>query len=125
MRRQELKMVRNMRMIRPAGVLTLALLAAACGEKQNATPENQTAASGVPETSATNQVYSGSGTVKSIKSDQVAIAHGPISGIGWPAMTMTFTAPPDIVPKVKVGAKVDFSFRKEGSAYVLTSVKSQ
>lgn len=112
-----------MRMTRFAGVLTLALLAAACGEKQNAAPENQTAASGAPETAAADQVYSGTGKVQSITGDQVAIAHGPISGISWPAMTMTFTAPPDIAAGVKVGAQVDFSFRKSGSAYALTSVK--
>ena len=70
------------------------------------------------------QVYSGSGTVKSISGNQVAIAHGPITGIGWPAMTMTFTAPPGMTNGVKVGSKVDFSFRQNGSAYVLTSLKS-
>lgn len=112
-----------MRMIPTAGALTLALVLAACGEKQNPAPENQTGASAGPQTSETSQVYSGTGTVQSVSGDQVAIAHGPIQGIGWPAMTMTFTAPPDIAPNVKVGSKVDFSFRKEGSAYVLTSVK--
>ena len=114
-----------MRMIRLAGVLTLALVVAACGEKQNAAPENRTAAAGVPETAAANQVYSGTGTVKSISGDQVAIAHGPIAGIGWPAMTMTFTAPADIAQTVKAGAQVDFSFRKSGSAHGLTSVKAR
>jgi Cu(I)/Ag(I) efflux system protein CusF len=111
--------------IRPAGALALALLLAACGEKQNAAPENRTLATGAPESSASEKVYSGTGTVKSIIGDQIAIAHGPISGIGWPAMTMTFTAPPDIASSAKVGAKVDFSFRQSGSAYVLTSVKPQ
>ena len=111
-----------MRMIRSAGVLTLALVMSACGGKQNAS-QNQAIASGTPEGGVTNPVYSGTGTVQSINGDQVAITHGPISGIGWPAMTMTFTAPSDIAPKAKVGAKVDFSFRKDGGAYVLTSVK--
>ena len=112
-------------MIRSAGALTLALVVAACGEKQNSTPSNQTAASGVPEAAATSEVYSGTGTVKSIAGDKVAIAHGPIAGIGWPAMTMTFTAPPDIAGNLKAGAKVDFSFQKSGSVYVLTSVKQR
>lgn len=113
-----------MRMIRSAGVLMLALVVAACGEKQSP-PENQSAVSGVPERPVANQVYSGTGTVQSITGDQVAIAHGPIAGIGWPAMTMTFTAPSDIARNVKAGAKVDFSFQKSGSAYVLTSVKQR
>ncbi len=110
-------------MIRPAGALALALLVAACGEKQNANSENETSATGAPQSTASDKIYSGTGTVQSIAGDQVAIAHGPIQGIGWPAMTMTFTAPPDIATGVKVGAKVDFSFRKSGSAYALTSVK--
>ena len=112
-----------MRMIRPAGVLALALLVAACGEKQNAAPENGTAASGARETSAANQVASGHGTVTSINGGQVTIAHGPIKAIGWPAMTMAYMAPPNIATGVKVGANIDFRFRKSGSAYVLTSVK--
>lgn len=110
---------------RPAGALALALLLVACGEKQNTAPENRAAATGAPAPAATDKVYSGAGTVKSITGNQMAIAHGPIAGIGWPAMTMTFTAPPNLVGGVKVGDKVDFSFRQNGSAYVLTSVKSQ
>lgn len=109
--------------IRPTGAIALALLLAACGEKQNAAPQDRTSATGTPETAGSERVYSGTGRVQSIKGDQVAIAHGPIQGIGWPAMTMTFTAPPDIAAGVKVGAQVGFSFRKNGSAYVLTSVR--
>ena len=112
-----------MNVFRPAGALALALLLAACGEKQNAALGNQTGPSGAPESAAANQVYSGSGIVKSITGDQVTISHGPIKAIGWPAMTMAYTAPPNIATGVKVGANFDFSFRQSGSAYVLTSVK--
>ena len=110
-------------MIRSAGVLSLALLVAACGDKQNAAPENRSAVSGAHKSAAANQVYSGTGTVKSINGGQVPIAHGPISAIAWPAMTMTFTAPSGMASGVSVGDEVDFSFRKSGSAYVLTSLK--
>ena len=71
----------------------------------------------------TAPVYSGTGTVQSISGDQVTIAHGPIQGIGWPAMTMTFRAPPDIVKGASPGAQVDFSFREDGGSYVLTSLR--
>ena len=111
-----------MNAIRFGGALALSLLIAACGEKQNA-PQNREAAADSSQPTAAAQVYSGTGTIQSITGDQMAIAHGPIAGIGWPAMTMTFTAPPDIAGSVKVGDKVDFSFRQDGSAYVLTSVK--
>ena len=105
-----------------AGAATLSLLLAACGKTPNAEPENRQAAE-APATAQASQVYSGTGTVKSIKGDQGTIAHGPIEGSGWPAMTMTFTAPPEIASGAKAGDRVDFSFRQEGSGYVLTSVK--
>lgn len=101
-------------LIRSAGALSLALLLAACGQKQAAVPQNQTAAT---------EPYSGTGTVKSIAGDRIAIVHGPISGIGWPAMTMTFTAPAGMIDGARVGSRVGFSFRKNGSEYVLTSLK--
>ena len=109
--------------IRFAGAVALALLVAACGEKQEAATENREPAAGTPIAPASDKVYSGTGTVQSITDDKLAIAHGPISGIGWPAMTMTFTASPEIAGGAKVGDKVDFSFRQDGSAYVLTSLK--
>lgn len=108
--------------IRSAGAMALALLLVACGEKQTAGPEGENASSG-PATIAATKVYSGAGTVQSISGDKVTIAHGPIAGIGWPAMTMTFTAPTGIASGVRPGAQVDFSFRQNGSAFVLTSLR--
>ena len=108
---------------RYAGALALALLLVACGKEQTAVPETQDAATGGPTSNAIGEVYSGTGTIQSISGDKVAIAHGPIEGIGWPAMTMTFSAPSGVMEGVKAGSKVDFSFRQEGSSYVLTSVK--
>ena len=109
--------------IRSAGALALALLVAACGEKQNAASANREPAARTPAVPGSEKIYSGSGTVQSITGDRIAIAHGAIASIGWPAMTMTFTAPPGIAPGLKVGDKVDFGFRQNGSVYVLTSVK--
>lgn len=107
-----------------AGAGAFALLLAACGQQQKAGSENKTEATGesVP---AAGQIYSGSGTVQSVSGDQVAIAHGPVAGIGWPAMTMTFTAPPGMANGIRAGRKVDFSFKHQGGAYVLTSVKGK
>lgn len=113
-----------MKTIRSAGALALALLVAACGAKQNSASDNQ-GMNGAPAAQPSNEIYTGTGTVQSITGDQVTIAHGPIPDIGWPAMTMAYTAPPDLAGSVKVGAKVDFSFKKNGSAYVLTSVKQR
>ena len=108
---------------RSAGALAVALLLAACGHKQAAVPHNQLTATEPSDSAASSSVYSGTGTVKSITGDRIAIAHGPISGIGWPAMTMTFTAPGGMTDGAGVGSRVDFSFRKNGTDYVLTSLK--
>jgi len=103
--------------------LALALLLVACDKEQAAAPEAQDAARGGPATKSVAEVYSGAGTIQSISGDKVAIAHGPIEGIGWPAMTMTFTAPPGMADGVQPGTQVDFSFRQDGTSFVLTSLK--
>lgn len=103
-----------------AGAVVLALLLAACGKEQTAASETQDVARGSPTSNAVSEVYSGSGTIQSISGDKVAIAHGPIKGIGWPAMTMTFTASSGVAKGVKAGSKVDFSFRQDGGSFVLT-----
>ena len=108
--------------IRSAGALALALLLVACGEQATAPQDRETAAGG-PEASTTAEVYSGTGTVQSVSGDQVTIAHGPIEGIGWPAMTMAFRADsPGLVQGISVGDRVSFAFRQDGGAYVLTSL---
>jgi Cu(I)/Ag(I) efflux system protein CusF len=94
-----------------------ALALAGCGQQQKS--ETQANA---PATEA-DQTYSGSGAITAIAGDQVSIKHGPIAGIGWPAMTMTFTAPADVAHGASVGDRVDFSFRKNGTAYQLTSLR--
>jgi Cu(I)/Ag(I) efflux system protein CusF len=94
-----------------------ALALAACGQQQKSeTQPNAPAAE-------SSQTYSGTGAITAIAGDQVSIKHGPIAGIGWPAMTMTFTAPVDLARGASVGEQVDFSFRKNGSAYQLTSLR--
>jgi Cu(I)/Ag(I) efflux system periplasmic protein CusF len=93
------------------------LALAACGQQQKS--ETQANAPAVKA----SQTYSGAGAITAIAGDQVSIEHGPIAGIGWPAMTMTFTAPADVAQGARVGEQVDFSFRKNGSAYQLTSLR--
>ena len=94
-----------------------ALALAGCGQQQKSqTPANAPAAE-------TAQTYRGQAKVTAVAGDQVTIAHGPIAGIGWPAMTMTFTAPAGMSNGVRSGDQVSFAFRQQGSAYVLTSLQ--
>ena len=105
------------------GALTLSLLLAACGENQNLAADNRQGADAAPAVSQSGQVYSAEGDITAIAGDQVTISHGPVEGIGWPAMTMAFRAPsPEMAEGVSVGDRVSFAFRKDGSAYVLTSL---
>jgi Cu(I)/Ag(I) efflux system protein CusF len=62
----------------------------------------------------------GSGVVQSVdaKAGTVTIHHGPISALGWPAMTMTFKAAPEVVQAVKPGAKVTFTLNAAGDQVV-------
>jgi Cu(I)/Ag(I) efflux system protein CusF len=104
----------NMKSIHLAVIAATLAVVSACNREEPSNNQTQGEQPG--------QIYSGTGTVQSISGIQVAIAHGPISSIGWPAMTMTFTVPPGMAQGVQTGNKVDFSFRHDGSAYVLTSL---
>ena len=92
----------------------VALALAGCGQQPQANaPAAETA-----------RTYSGAGKVTAVAGDQVSIAHGPIQGIGWPAMTMAFTAPTGMA-NVKVGDQVSFSFRQQAGGYQLTSLQKR
>lgn len=95
-----------------------ALALAGCGQAQKSGAENN-------GEQAEAQAYSGTGQVTAVAGNQVTIDHGPIEGIGWPAMTRTFTAPGEMAAGVKAGDAVSFSFRHEGSAYILTSLQNR
>lgn len=103
--------------------LALSLLLAACGETKNSVPENRSAET---DTAASRgaQTYSAAGQVTAIAGSQVTIAHGPVEGLGWPAMTMTFRAEsPEMVQGLQAGERVSFEFRQDGGASILTSFK--
>lgn len=109
--------------IASASALTLSLLLAACGEDQTAAPANRQASQPGTTNGAAETVYSAAGKVTAISGDQVTISHGPVEGIGWPAMTMAFQADsPEMTQGVSVGDQVSFAFRQDGSAYTLTSL---
>ena len=53
------------------------------------------------------------GQIKSVdaKAGTVTIHHGPIAALGWPAMTMTFTATPEALQAAKAGQTVKFTLK--------------
>lgn len=67
-----------------------------------------------------------SGTVKVIDMQKgtVTIAHGAVSALQWPAMTMGFTATAKQLAGLKVGERVEFEFRSEGMNATIVSIKA-
>ena len=107
-----------------AGALALALLLAACGDNQAAAPEQRETSAGTAAPTGAADTYSAAGDVTKVSGNQVTISHGPVEGIGWPAMTMAFQAPsPEMLQGLNVGDPVDFQFRQSGGQYQLTSIK--
>jgi len=104
-----------------APAVALAALAA-CGEPQRSAPEGNVQG-GAEDSQA--QTYSATGQVTAVAGDQVTIAHGPVEALGWPAMTMSFTAPPEMVERTAVGRDVSFAFREDGGTYALTSLETR
>ena len=105
------------------GALALSLLLAACGEEHDVGLENRSVSEAGPAAPQAGPVYSAAGDVTAIAGDQVTISHGPVEGLGWPAMAMTFRAgSPEMIQGVSAGDRVSFAFRQDGGAYVLTSL---
>lgn len=65
------------------------------------------------------------GQVKAIdmKNGKVTIHHGPIQSLGWPAMTMTFPANPELLKAVKVGQNVKFTLQPPANE--VTAIQAQ
>lgn len=106
--------------------IMLAIAAAALGAcGQSREPENDANVPSANQQSQAADTYSATGTVTAVSGDQVTIDHGPIEEIGWPAMTMDFTATGDVAQGVEAGSEVSFEFRQDGGTYVLTSLEQR
>jgi Cu/Ag efflux protein CusF len=67
------------------------------------------------------------GTVNTVDAARhtINLSHGPISALGWPAMTMDFSVAPSVnLSRVKPGSRVNFSLEKDkGGMYQVQSVE--
>ena len=67
----------------------------------------------------------GTGTIRSMEPGRgrVTIDHGPIAGLGWPAMTMTFAlADREMLRGLRRGDQVSFRLRRQGDSYVIDHI---
>ena len=64
------------------------------------------------------------GTVTAIDAaaGTITLDHGAIPAVGWPAMTMGFSANPDLLAGITVGDKVDFDVTVNGSGGQVTAI---
>jgi Cu/Ag efflux protein CusF len=115
--------------------LATAVLLPACGQKAST---NETAASEPAATNAASDMGNmamptearmgkGTGTVTAIDktAGKITLIHGPIPEVGWPAMTMGFTAKPELLNSVAVGDKVAFHVTVKGTAGEITAIAKQ
>ena len=114
-------------------LLTLGTLAA-CGQKSETTaPVTATGAASptgemtrMAPTSQVGKMVKGSGTVTAVdaKAGTVTLDHEAIPDAGWPAMTMSFSAPAGVIAKAKPGEKVAFDLRIEDKGATITSLEA-
>lgn len=77
---------------------------------------------------ATPQVHQGQGVVRRIDAanNRVTLAHDAIPSLDWPGMTMPFNVLPGVLPKdLKVGDKVAFELRMQGTEGVITAISKR
>ena len=74
--------------------------------------------------SSSEPAYDGTGKVTAVSASEITLAHEPIAGLKWPAMTMGFRPPASGTPKgLAVGEQVDFQIRPTSAgAYQLVKI---
>lgn len=112
-----------------ASSLALGTLLAACQQGAVApqpTDNASAAASGMAAMpmAAEMKHAAAAGTVTAIDpaTGTITLDHGAISGLGWPAMTMGFSAQSAQLTGIKVGDKVNFEIDWDGKAGVITKI---
>jgi Cu(I)/Ag(I) efflux system protein CusF len=81
---------------------------------------------GAMQAAAAAKSGQGVGQVKAVdaKAGKVTLHHGPVPALGWPAMTMQFTAEPALLKSIKAGQTVKFT-ATDGEVPTLTAISAQ
>lgn len=109
--------------------LALAVTLAACQKKTEApapAPSSGMMSGNMAEMPMAGAMKHGmaAGTVTAIDAAKgtITLDHGAMSELGWPAMTMAFSAKPEQLAGIKVGDKVDFEIDWDGKAGTITKI---
>lgn len=107
---------------------SLPLMLAACDKKAEEQPAlAATQAMDTMAMPAEPRTGTGAGKVISINMETGAISidHGPIKQLDWPAMTMGFSAKPELLKGIAVGDKVAIEIKGSGTNYEVTSIRKE
>lgn len=99
-----------------------------CGKKAEAPKaEASPAAMGDMAMPADAKMAKSTGTVTAIDaaSGKITLEHGAIAAVEWPAMTMVFTAKPELLKGIAVGDKFDFDLTVSGNAGEVTAIRKR
>lgn len=102
-------------------LIAASLLLAGCGNP-GATPDTESKTATAP---TETRIGHGEGMVTAIDAEtgKISLAHGPVSELNWPAMTMGFEAKEGATGGLKVGDRVKFSFRWDGKTAEIESIE--
>ena len=104
----------------------------ACGQKSETTvpiaaSDAATQADPAAPASPASKMVKGAGVVTAVdaKAGTITLDHEAIPEAGWPAMTMSFSAPAEVIVKAKPGEKVAFDLRIEDTGGTVTGIEKQ
>ncbi len=111
-------------------IVPIVLLAASCSPPATQDAAKTEGEMNMAETAAPAPAGAivGVGTVAAIDdaAGTISLDHGPIAAIGWPAMSMQFTAEnPAMLQGIAVGDRVSFELKSASESSVVTMVQKQ
>ena len=114
-----------------------ALAMSACGQPEATPPAGMAPAAEMPmesdmsampmQGSQAAMMGAGTGVITAVDASAgtVTIEHGPIPAVGWPAMTMAFTAPAAVRGDARVGDRVAFDVSVHDGINEITALRPQ
>ena len=108
-----------------AAMMTAPYMLSGCDKKADA-PKEEAAADtmGGMEMPADAKMGKGTGTVTAIdaESGKITLEHGAIPAVEWSAMTMGFSAKPELLKGIVAGDVVTFEMRWDGKNGEITNI---
>lgn len=71
------------------------------------------------------QTGTGTGVITAVDPDAgtVTVEHGPVPGLGWPAMTMRFNASPAVLEAASTGERIVFEVSVRDGVNEITAIR--